>query len=80
MAGFNSTLGGSASTSYISIAEADDLLTNSRYNTTWQSNTEAEKSEYLVSATFWLETRTMAARCSPTLTTRTCHKHSSGRA
>ena len=66
MAGFNSTLGGSASTSYISIAEADDLLTNSRYNTEWQSNTEAEKSEYLVSATFWLETLNYGGtRCSP---------------
>ena len=66
MAGFNSTLGGSASTSYISIAEADDLLTNSRYNTTWQSNTEAQKSEYLVSATFWLETLNYGGtRCSP---------------
>ena len=42
MAGFNSTLGGSASTSYISITEADDLL---RLRTTQQqSNTEAEKS------------------------------------
>ena len=66
MAGFNSTLGGSASTSYISIAEADDLLTNTRYTTTWQGNTEAQKSEYLVSATFWLDQLNyVGTRCSP---------------
>ena len=66
MAGFNSTLGGSESTSYISIAEADDLLINTRYNTAWQSNTEVQKSEYLVSATFWLDQLKYAGtRCSP---------------
>ena len=66
MAGFDATLGGSAATSYVSIAEADALLTNTRYNTTWQSNTEAQKSEYLVSATFWLDTLDyVGTRCSP---------------
>ena len=66
MAGFDATLGGATATSYISIAEADALLTNTRYNTTWQSNTEAQKSEYLVSATFWLDTLDYAGtRCSP---------------
>ena len=66
MAGFNSTLGGSEATSYISIDEADSLLINTRYNTAWQSNTEAQKSEYLVSATFWLDQLSYAGtRCSP---------------
>ena len=66
MAGFNSTLGGSEATSYISIAEADALLINTRYNTAWQSNTEAQKSEYLVSATFWLDQLKYAGtRCNP---------------
>ena len=66
MAGFDATLGGSTATSYVSIAEADALLTNTRYNTTWQSNTEAQKSEYLVSATFWLDTLDyVGTRCSP---------------
>ena len=66
MAGFDATLGGSTATSYISIDEADALLLNTRYNPTWQGNTEAEKSQYLVSATFWLEQVTYAGtRCSP---------------
>ena len=66
MAGFNSTLGGSASTSYISIAEADDLLSNTRYTATWQGNTEAQKSDHLVSATFWLDQLNyVGTRCSP---------------
>ena len=66
MAGFDATLGGSTATSYVSIAEADALLTNTRYNKTWQSNTEAQKSEYLVSATFWLDTLDyVGTRCSP---------------
>ena len=66
MAGFDATLGGSAATSYVSIAEADALLTNTRYNTAWQANTEAQKSEYLVSATFWLDTLDyVGTRCSP---------------
>ena len=66
MAGFDATLGGSAATSYISIDEADGLLTNTRYNTAWQGNTEAEKSEYLVSATFWLDQlKYGGTRCNP---------------
>lgn len=66
MAGFDPTLGGSAATSYISIQEADDLLTNTQYQTQWQSNTEAQKSEYLVAATFWLDQINYAGtRCSP---------------
>ena len=66
MAGFDATLGGSTATSYISVDEADGLLLNTRYNPTWQGNTEAEKSQYLVSATFWLEQLTYAGtRCSP---------------
>ena len=66
MAGFDATLGGSAATSYISVDEADALLLNTRYNPTWQGNTEADKSQYLVSATFWLEQLTYAGtRCSP---------------
>ena len=66
MAGFDATLGGSTATSYVSIDEADALLLNTRYNGTWQGNTEAEKSQHLVSATFWLEQLTYAGtRCSP---------------
>ena len=66
MAGFDATLGGSAATSYISIDEADALLTNTQYTTAWQSNTEAEKSEYLVAATFWLDQIDYAGtRCNP---------------
>ena len=66
MAGFDPTLGGSAATSFIDIAEADALLTNTHYSKVWQSNTEAQKSEYLVSATVWLETLDyQGTRCSP---------------
>ena len=66
MAGFNPTLGGAAATSYITIAEADDLLTNTRYTGTWQGNTEAQKSQYLNAATFWLDQLTYAGtRCHP---------------
>jgi len=66
MAGFNATLGGAEATSYISIEEADNLLTNTRYTKTWQGNTEAQKSEFLVSATFWLDQLTYAGtRCHP---------------
>ena len=55
MAGFDATLGGSTATSYITIAEADEFLANTRFTATWQGNTEAQKSEYLVAATFWLD-------------------------
>ena len=66
MAGFNPTLGGSVATSYISVAEADDILSNTQYTGTWQGNTEAEKSKYLNAATFWLETLDyQGERCSP---------------
>ena len=66
MAGFDATLGGSAATSYVSIAEADDILSNSRYTGTWQGNTEADKSNYLNAATLWLETLDyVGTRCSP---------------
>ena len=66
MAGFDSTLGGSAATSYISIAEADALLANTQFNATWQGNTEAQKSQHLVAATFWLDQIDYAGeRCNP---------------
>ena len=66
MAGFDATLGGSAATSYITVVEADAILLNTRYNPTWQGNTEADKSKYLNAATFWLETLNYAGtRCNP---------------
>ena len=66
MAGFDATLGGAAATSYVTIAEADDFLSNTQYTTTWQGNTEAEKSKYLNAATFWLETLNYGGtRCDP---------------
>ena len=66
MAGFDPTLGGSNATSYIDIAEADALLANTQYNTAWQANTEAQKSEYLVAATFWLDqVDYKGTRCNP---------------
>ena len=66
MAGFDPTLGGASATSYISIAEADDFLSNTQYTTTWQGNTEAEKSKYLNAATFWLNTLDyVGTRCHP---------------
>ena len=66
MAGFNATLGGSAATSYITVDVADGWLVNTRFNTAWQGNTEAQKSEYLVAATFWLDQVNYAGtRCSP---------------
>ena len=66
MAGFNATLGGSDATSYISIEVADALLANTQYIGTWQGNTEAQKSEYLVAATFWLDQIDYAGtRCNP---------------
>ena len=66
MAGFDPTLGGSAATSYISVVEADAILLNTRYNPTWQGNTEADKSKYLNAATLWLETLDyVGTRCNP---------------
>ena len=66
MSGFDATLGGSASTSYITDAEADALLLNTQYNTQWQSNTAAEKQQHLTAATFWLDQLNYAGtRCSP---------------
>ena len=66
MAGFDATLGGSAATSYITVDEADALLLNTQYNGAWQGNTEAEKSKYLVAATFWLDQIDYAGtRCNP---------------
>ena len=66
MAGFDATLGGSAATSYITVDEADALLSNTQFSTQWQSNTEAEKSQYLNAATFWLDQVDYAGtRCNP---------------
>ena len=66
MAGFDATLGGSAATSYITVDEADELLLNTQYNATWQGNTEAQKSQHLVAATFWLDQIDYAGtRCNP---------------
>ena len=66
MAGFDATLGGSSATSYISIDVADVLLANTQYNGAWQGNTEAQKSEYLAAATFWLDQIDYAGtRCNP---------------
>ena len=42
------------------------FLANTRFTATWQGNTEAQKSEYLVAATFWLDQVDYAGtRCSP---------------
>ena len=66
MAGFDATLGGSAATSYITVDEADALLTNTQFIGQWQGNTEAEKSQHLVAATFWLDQLDYAGtRCNP---------------
>ena len=66
MAGFDATMGGSTATSFISIDEADALLLNTQYNTLWQGNTEAEKSQHLCAATFWLDQIDYkGTRCNP---------------
>ncbi len=62
----DSLLGGSASNSFASVAEADAYAANAWWGATWLALTAGEKEVALISATSGLETITWAGtRCSP---------------
>lgn len=66
MPAFNADLGGSAATSYITTASADDWYLGTAREPDWAALTVAEKEAALMAATFQLETLTYAGdRCSP---------------
>ena len=66
MAGFDSTLGGSAANSYISLAEADSFFEFNVYQTQWDAFDDDAKRAALVQATFYMETISWAGtRCNP---------------
>ena len=50
-----STLGGSTSNSYVSVAEADTFADNQSWNATWAALSNDDKIIALVGATYWLE-------------------------
>ncbi len=63
---FNSTLGSSTATSYISVAEADNYYLGGLLEQYWTPLTQAEKEAALMAATGALENLTYAGtRCSP---------------
>ena len=66
MATFDSTLGGSAATSYVTVNEADVFLANTRFTATWQGNSEEQKTQFLNAATSYLDVVQYAGtRCNP---------------
>ena len=66
MPAFNSTLGNTAATSYISTAEADTYWQNTFNEALWTALSEGEKQTALMAATEALETLTYAGdRCDP---------------
>lgn len=66
MAAFDSTLGGSAANSYVSLDEADSFFEFSVYQTQWEAFSDQQKQAALVQACFFLETVDFAGtRCSP---------------
>ena len=56
MATFDATLSGSKATSYISLARATELATDTPYAATWAGFSEAQQKSSLNAATGWLET------------------------
>lgn len=66
MATFDATLGGSAATSYISVAQADDWYLGTTREPNWTALTVPEKEAALMASTFQLEPlRYAGSRCSP---------------
>ena len=65
-ADIDSTLGGSASNSYVSGTEADAFAAFQSWDAAWQAKTESERTIALVNATRWMETIDFnGTRCSP---------------
>ena len=63
---FVSTLGGSLSTSYISVAAADGIWANTLNDAAWTALTETQKQQSLMASTNALEAlRYSGVRCSP---------------
>lgn len=63
---FDSTLGGSASTSYTSVEQADDVWANTLSDADWTALTTEQKQNSLMQATTALEALTyLGERCSP---------------
>ena len=63
---FVSTLGGSLSTSYISVAAADGIWANTLNDAAWSALTETQKQQSLMASTNALEAlRYSGERCSP---------------
>ena len=66
MAGFDSTLGGSAANSYCALTDANDFFEFNVYATQWAAFDDDAKRAALVQATFFLETVSYeGTRCSP---------------
>ena len=66
MASFDSTLGGSAANSYVSLDEANSFFEFNVYQAQWNAFTDEQKQAALVQACFFLETVDFAGtRCSP---------------
>ena len=64
MAVFDATLSGSKATSYVSLARAVELVTDTPQEATWTAMSEAEQKSALNGATFWMETLTYGgSRC-----------------
>ena len=64
MATFDATLSGSKATSYIDLARATELVTDTPQEATWTAMSEAEQKSALNGATFWMETLTYGgSRC-----------------
>jgi hypothetical protein len=64
MATFDATLSGSKATSYIDLARATELVTDTPQEATWTAMSEAEQKSALNVATMWLETLTYGgSRC-----------------
>ncbi len=66
MPAFNATLGNSAATSYIDVAQADDYYLGTLLESNWAALSNTEKESSLLAATRALETLTYAGtRCTP---------------
>ena len=66
MPAFNATLGSSAATSYIKVAQADEYYVGTLLESSWAALSDAEKEASLIAATRGLETLTYnGTRCSP---------------
>ena len=64
-----SIVGGAASNSYVTGAEADSYAEFQSWDSTWTGKTESERTIALINATRWLDTVDFAGtRCSPSTT------------